>query len=64
MVKEYLSIFVKVSNLHGDRCQKCYNYPVQGIQFMRGASYKFDWFYFVRAIIVICLHFNKHNNYD
>ncbi len=40
---EQLSFFVKGSNLFGDNYQKWFNYPVQGIQGLFGASYKFDW---------------------
>jgi hypothetical protein len=40
---ERLSIFAKGSNLLGDNYQKWYNYPVQGIQVLGGATYKFDW---------------------
>ncbi|MGK0386209.1 MAG: hypothetical protein ACI849_000818 [Patiriisocius sp.] len=40
---ERLSIFAKGSNLLGDNYQKWYNYPVQGIQVMGGATYAFDW---------------------
>lgn len=38
-----LSAFVKGSNLFGDNYQKWMNYPVQGIQGLVGATYKFDW---------------------
>ena len=38
-----LSFFIKGSNLFGDNYQKWMNYPVQGIQVLGGASYKFDW---------------------
>ena len=38
-----LSFFIKGSNLFGDDYQKWANYPVQGIQVLGGASYKFDW---------------------
>ncbi len=40
---EQLSFFIKGSNLFGDNYQKWRNYPVQGIQILGGASYKFDW---------------------
>jgi hypothetical protein len=43
-ITERLSVFVKGNNLLGDGYQKWYNYPVQGIQIMGGASYKFNWF--------------------
>ena len=38
-----LSFFIKGANLFGDNYQKWMNYPVQGIQVLGGASYKFDW---------------------
>ncbi|MBT0608850.1 TonB-dependent receptor [Aequorivita echinoideorum] len=40
---ERLSIFVKGSNLLSDNYEKWLNYPVQGIQGLAGATYKFDW---------------------
>ncbi|MCF6307109.1 MAG: TonB-dependent receptor [Flavobacteriaceae bacterium] len=40
---QQLSFFIKGSNLLGDNYQKWTNYPVQGIQILGGASYKFDW---------------------
>ncbi|NND61650.1 MAG: TonB-dependent receptor [Flavobacteriaceae bacterium] len=42
-VNERLSIFAKGSNLLGDNYQKWLNFPVQGIQGLLGATYKFDW---------------------
>lgn len=38
-----ISAFVKGSNLFSDNYTKWMNYPVQGIQGMVGATYKFDW---------------------
>ncbi len=38
-----LSVFVKGSNLLSDNYEKWINYPVQGIQGLAGATYKFDW---------------------
>lgn len=38
-----LSAFVKGSNLLSDNYQKWKYYPVQGIQALIGATYKFDW---------------------
>lgn len=38
-----LSAFIKGSNLLSDNYQKWMNYPVQGIQGLVGATYKFDW---------------------
>ena len=40
---QQLSFFIKGSNLFGENYQKWANYPVQGIQVLGGASYKFDW---------------------
>lgn len=42
-VNERLSIFAKGSNLLSDNYEKWLNYPVQGIQGLLGATYKFDW---------------------
>jgi hypothetical protein len=42
-MNDRLSIFVKGSNLLGDNYEKWQNYPVQGIQGLLGATYKFDW---------------------
>ncbi len=42
-VNDRLSIFVKGSNLLSDTYLKWQNYPVQGIQGLLGATYKFDW---------------------
>jgi hypothetical protein len=42
-VNDRLSIFLKGSNLLSDNYLKWYNYPVQGIQGLLGATYKFDW---------------------
>ncbi len=42
-VNERLSVFAKGSNLIGDNYEKWYNYNVQGIQILGGATYKFDW---------------------
>ena len=40
---ERLNFFLKGSNLLSDSYQKWLNYPVQGIQGLLGATYKFDW---------------------
>ena len=40
---DQLSFFIKGSNLFGEDYQKWVNYPVQGIQVLGGATYKFDW---------------------
>lgn len=42
-VNDRLSIFAKGSNLLSDNYEKWLNYPVQGIQGILGATYKFDW---------------------
>ncbi|MEZ4779899.1 MAG: TonB-dependent receptor [Flavobacteriaceae bacterium] len=42
-VSDRLSIFGKGSNLFGNNYQKWQNFPVQGIQGLLGATYKFDW---------------------
>ena len=42
-VNDRLSIFGKGSNLFGNHYQKWQNFPVQGIQGLLGATYKFDW---------------------
>jgi hypothetical protein len=42
-IDERLSIFAKGSNLLSDNYEKWLNYPVQGIQGLLGATYKFDW---------------------
>ncbi|OAB81866.1 TonB-dependent receptor [Cochleicola gelatinilyticus] len=42
-VNDRLSFFAKGSNLLSDNYEKWLNYPVQGIQGLLGATYKFDW---------------------
>ena len=42
-VNERLSVFVKGSNLLSDNYEKWLFTPVQGIQGLMGATYKFDW---------------------
>ncbi len=42
-INDQLSIFAKGSNLFGDSYEKWLNTPVQGIQVLAGATYKFDW---------------------
>ncbi|PVW16563.1 TonB-dependent receptor [Marixanthomonas spongiae] len=42
-INERLSVFAKGSNLLSDNYEKWFNYPVQGIQALVGATYKFDW---------------------
>ena len=43
IVNDQLSFFIKGSNLLSDSYEKWYNYPVQSIQGLLGATYKFDW---------------------
>ena len=40
---DQLSIFVKGNNLLGNNYQKWSNFPVEGIQVLAGATYKFDY---------------------
>jgi len=40
---DQLSFFVRVNNALGNNYQRWINYPVQGIQGMAGATYRFDW---------------------
>lgn len=40
---DQLSIFAKGNNLLGDNYERWSNFPVQGIQVMAGATYKFDY---------------------
>lgn len=40
---EQLSFFIKVNNIAGKEYQRWLNTPVQGIQFMAGATYQFDF---------------------
>ncbi len=40
---DQLSIFAKGNNLLGDTYERWSNFPVQGIQVMAGATYKFDY---------------------
>ena len=42
-INDRLTVFAKGSNLIGDNYEKWYNYDVQGIQILGGATYKFDW---------------------
>ena len=42
-VSDRLSIFAKGSNLLGNNYEKWQNFPVQGIQGLLGATYKFNW---------------------
>ncbi|MGZ0014895.1 TonB-dependent receptor [Yeosuana sp. AK3] len=42
-VNEQLSVFAKANNLANKGYQKWQNFPVQSIQFLAGATYKFDF---------------------
>lgn len=42
-INERLSVFAKGSNLLGKNYDRWIDYPVQGIQALGGATYKFDW---------------------
>ena len=42
-VNERFNIFLNGSNLIGNNYQRWMNFPVQGIQGLLGATYKFDW---------------------
>jgi outer membrane receptor protein involved in Fe transport len=42
-VNEQLSVFAKANNLANEGYQRWQNFPVQSIQFLAGATYKFDF---------------------
>lgn len=42
-VNDQLSVFAKANNIANDAYQKWQNFPVQSIQFLAGATYKFDF---------------------
>ncbi|SDB48020.1 TonB dependent receptor [Flavobacteriaceae bacterium MAR_2010_188] len=42
-ILDYLSIYGKVNNIGDQDYNRWVNYPVQGIQFMAGATYQFDF---------------------
>ena len=42
-INERFSVFAKGSNLIGENYEKWYGFPVQSIQMLAGATYKFDW---------------------
>jgi hypothetical protein len=42
-INERFSVFAKGSNLIGENYEKWYGFPVQSIQLLAGATYKFDW---------------------
>ena len=42
-VLDYLSVYAKVNNIANQDYQRFNNFPVQGIQFLAGATYQFDF---------------------
>ena len=42
-INERLSVFAKANNIANQEYKKWQNYPVQGFQFLAGATYKFDF---------------------
>ncbi len=42
-LNDQLSFFARVNNALGNNYQRWVNFPVQGIQGMAGATYRFDW---------------------
>jgi hypothetical protein len=42
-INERVSIFARGNNLVGTNYQKWFNFPVQGLQLLAGATYKFNW---------------------
>jgi hypothetical protein len=42
-INEQLSVFAKANNIANEGYQKWQNFPVQSIQFLAGATYKFDF---------------------
>ncbi|GGG54631.1 TonB-dependent receptor [Bizionia arctica] len=42
-INDKFSVFAKVNNIASQNYQRWLNYPVQGIQFLAGATYKFDF---------------------
>ena len=42
-VNDYLSVFAKANNIANQDYQRWMNYPVQGIQFLAGATFQFDF---------------------
>ena len=42
-INSQLSIFAKANNIANNAYQKWQNFPVQSIQFLAGATYKFDF---------------------
>jgi len=42
-INQQFSVYVKANNIANQDYQRYYNYPVQSIQFLAGATYKFDF---------------------
>lgn len=42
-VTDYLSVYTKVNNIANQNYERWINFPVQGIQFLAGATYQFDF---------------------
>jgi len=42
-INDRLSVFAKLNNIANQEYQRWQNYPVQGMQFLAGATYKFDF---------------------
>ena len=42
-INDQLSVFAKGNNLADEGYQRWQNFPVQGIQLLAGATYKFDF---------------------
>ncbi len=42
-VTDYLSVYAKANNIANQNYQRWMNFPVQGIQFLAGATYQFDF---------------------
>lgn len=42
-INNQFSVFTKANNIANNAYQKWQNYPIQGIQFLAGATYKFDF---------------------
>jgi outer membrane receptor protein involved in Fe transport len=42
-INDQLSVFAKANNIANQEYQRWLNYPVQGVQFLAGATYQFDF---------------------
>ena len=42
-INDQISVFAKANNIANNAYQRWQNYPVQSIQFLAGATYKFDF---------------------